>query len=188
MKLSFFAASCWVYSRLLCVYPPGFRNSFRSEMIQVFRDECRAVMESQRPSRYFMFWLHILRDLVISASTEWLSEINKAEFARFLLAASLSVWCGLVDFRSSEVQNAVLLILISTFLFGVFSARTAWVAATVIGLGVPAIHYIASWAGVQPPYPVVPGNYATFLALVPAIIGNIAGKFVRWFIVAFAQG
>jgi len=126
------------------------------------------------------FWMHILGDLLITASREQLAATDKWSFAVLCVVISLGVWIGLVDFRSNEVQNAVLLIVSSTFVFGLFMPRSAWRRAVPIGLGVPAIHYVAMWVGVKPPYPVQPGIYATFLAVIPALIGSYAGVFVRW--------
>jgi hypothetical protein len=186
MSFHILSVSCWAYSGLLHAYPAEFRNEFGPEMMQVFQEGCRASIAQRKLVVLMAFWVHILSDLFISAGRERFTATNVRSFAVLFLAISLGVWIGLVDYRSNEVQNAVLLIVLSTFFFGLIMPRGAWVRAVIIGLGVPAIHYIADWNGLKPPYSVEPGIYASFLALIPAVIGTYLGVLVRWFFAAAA--
>jgi len=56
------------YRALLFLYPPGFRRQFGSEMIQIFRDCCRA---ERRSAGVVRLWVHILTDLAFSVPREW---------------------------------------------------------------------------------------------------------------------
>lgn len=56
-----------IYGLLLLAYPPEFRQRFGSEMLQVFRDCCRA---DARRRTLPVFWLRTFVDLVLTAAKE----------------------------------------------------------------------------------------------------------------------
>jgi phosphatidylglycerophosphate synthase len=76
-----------VYNAALCFYPQRFRNRFRSEMIQLFRDSCK--------HGGFAFWLLIFRDLVLSIPREWHREMQRedCELDYTGLADTISICC-----------------------------------------------------------------------------------------------
>jgi hypothetical protein len=171
--------SCRLYRLLLAAYPASFRRSFGPEMAQVFRDGCRDAIARGRLGGLLSYWARILGDLLATVCRERLAAMDRRASALLLLALLLGLWIGMVDYRSDEVQNAVLLIVVSTLLFGLFAPRRSWRWAIAIGLGVPLVHYIARWIGLKPPYPIQPGMFASFLALIPAFIGTYLGVFFR---------
>lgn len=179
--------SCRLYRGLLHAYPVEFRNAFGEEMARVFRDGCTDALRQRHPGGLCAYWLHTLHDLIVSALREGWATMDRRAIGLLFLAMILGIWIGLVDFRSNEVQNAVLLIAISGFLFGLLSPRRAWRWALAIGLGVPIVHYVAHWLGIAPPYPVEPGIYASFIALIPAFIATYAGAFVRLVLLTFTE-
>lgn len=63
----------WVYSALLAVYPPQFRQRFADEMLQVFLDSWRdACCLGKRAE--VRFWGHSLADLAVTAVIENVAE------------------------------------------------------------------------------------------------------------------
>ena len=61
--------SCRVYEKLLFAYPPDFRQTFGSQMVQVFRDSYLEQRLAGRGS-LLRLWLHTIEDLVCSALKE----------------------------------------------------------------------------------------------------------------------
>lgn len=93
-----------------------------------------------------------------------------------LLGAALAGW---VDFNNDEPQAAVLVILIVTIPLGMIQPGKAWLWATIVGLGLPAVYLAASAFGDQPASPPSPVWYASLLALIPAFAGAYAGALGR---------
>lgn len=180
-------ASCRLYRGLLRAYPSAFRRAFAHEMQQVFRAGCQAALRERGVCGLLTYWGLVLSDLTLTALQERMATMDRRSIGLLLLAMLLGIYIGLVDFRSDEVQNAVLLIVIFTFLFGLLSPRRAWRWALAIGLGVPIVHYTAHWLGVPPRYPVQPGMSGCFLALIPAFIGTYLGVFVRSLLALFTE-
>src|SRR5579862_4516718 len=66
-----------IYGHLLFLYPPGFRERFGAEMLQVFADSCpEGGRHSGFPRRLF-FWYLTLSDLVRSLPGEWRQTLIK---------------------------------------------------------------------------------------------------------------
>jgi len=59
-----------VYRGLLCLYPAAFRQHFGDEMIQVFRDGCRAARSQGGRRGLVTLWLVTLPDLMVTAAKE----------------------------------------------------------------------------------------------------------------------
>jgi NO-binding membrane sensor protein with MHYT domain len=93
------------------------------------------------------------------------------------LAGAVTV--GLTDLVASEVQPAVALLLGFGALLGFLERRWAWAWGLVLGLSVFWAHALAAVVGYEVPYAVEPNLLATFLALIPAILGSGAGAAVR---------
>ena len=92
-----------------------------------------------------------------------------------ILAFAGGIFAGWVDFNNDEVQAAVLVILMVTFLLGMIIPSRAWLWAIIVGLCLPGFYLIAHGLGYQPVSPPSPGWYASLLALIPASIGAYAG-------------
>ena len=63
--------SARIYQVLLGLYPPGFRQRFGPEMLQVFRDSCPRGARDGRFRTHLAFWYLTLGDMVCSLPGEW---------------------------------------------------------------------------------------------------------------------
>lgn len=90
---------------------------------------------------------------------------------------------GYGDFHASEVQGTVLILLLFSFSLALTQSRGAWFRGLMIGIGVPGAHLVGLFLGSPAPYPVQPNVVATFLALIPAMIGTCTGILLgnAWF-------
>ncbi len=96
-----------------------------------------------------------------------------------ILALAGGIFAGWVDFNNDEPQAAVLVILIVTFLLGLFRPKLAWLSAIIVALCLPGVYLVATRLGYRPVSPPSPGWYASLLALIPAFIGAYAGALCR---------
>ena len=96
-----------------------------------------------------------------------------------ILAIAGGNFAGWVDFNNDEVQAAVLVILVVTFLLGMIEPRRAWLWAIIVALCLPGFYLIAHGLGHQPVSPPSPGWYGSLIALIPAFIGAYAGALAR---------
>lgn len=86
-----------------------------------------------------------------------------------------------IDSRSDAVQAAALLILATTFIFGLLHARRAWAYALIIGLSIVAMETLTTltgWPAHIGPQPTF--AYSGLIALLPAFIGAYSGAGLRW--------
>jgi hypothetical protein len=90
-----------------------------------------------------------------------------------LLSVLAGIVVGYIDMYASEVQATLMIMLPSAFALGYAYPRGAWHTALIIGLSVPAAHYLGE-AMNYVPYPVTP-RYSTFYALLPAFFGTYFG-------------
>ena len=84
-----------------------------------------------------------------------------------------------VDLHNSEVQPAVLVILVGGFILGAFAPAHAWRWVVIPGSPIFLGDNLAPRLGLAPGVTVLPWNYGTILALIPATIGTYVGVFVR---------
>jgi hypothetical protein len=98
-----------------------------------------------------------------------------------LLAFAIGIAVGWCDFRMQTDDNlpSVALIGVPCLLFGLLWPRHAWRWGLAIGIGVPLWHFVGSAFGYHAVYPVQPNLFATFLALVPALIASYVGARIR---------
>lgn len=101
-------------------------------------------------------------------------------FLLSITAILLGLLIGYADSRANEVQPAVLLILIFTFVFGFLRPRLAWLWAILIGGGIFSIQLIYIAFSVTPSSPAQPNIFAALIALIPAFIGAYTGAAARW--------
>ena len=65
-----------LYRALLYAYPPPFRRRFGKEMMQVFDDRYRTVIQTSGPLSLLRFALYILTDLLSTTVTETIDSLR----------------------------------------------------------------------------------------------------------------
>lgn len=60
----------WLYRLLLRMYPSAFRRAYGARMQQVFRDSCRAALQTRGLAGLLFFWASTWSDLLLSAPVE----------------------------------------------------------------------------------------------------------------------
>jgi hypothetical protein len=104
--------------------------------------------------------------------------VSRVERLALAAAAPIGVLIGVVDTRAEEVQPAVILHLVAAGCLGALASRVAIPIGVLVGLGVPIVH--AYMRLNQLPLPYATDSYlGTFLALIPAMLGAIAGAWAR---------
>jgi len=88
-----------------------------------------------------------------------------------VIAAALIGW---IDFHATEVQPAVLLLLVCGAAIAWLQPRYAWIVALVLGLSIVVTYFVAEALGISPAAPMTP-KYGGLVALIPASIGAAAG-------------
>jgi hypothetical protein len=104
---------------------------------------------------------------------------NYLSWLCLMIAFAGGILAGWVDFNNDEVQAAVLVILIVTFLTGSIMPGKAWLWAIIVALCLPGVYLLATQMGYQPISPPSPGWYASLIALIPAFIGAYSGALAR---------
>jgi len=104
-----------------------------------------------------------------------------------ILAFAGGIFAGWVDFNNDEVQAAVLVILVVTFLLGMIIPSRAWLWAIIVALCLTGVYLLAHRLGYQPVSPPSPGWYASLIALIPAFIGAYSGALARFAINSVAS-
>jgi hypothetical protein len=104
--------------------------------------------------------------------------MTRAEQLALAAALAIGILIGVIDTHAEEVQPAVALFLVAGIGLGALAPRVAFPIGVVLGLGVPIMH---AWARVNHlPLPYAMNSYwGSFLALIPATLGALAGAWVR---------
>jgi hypothetical protein len=107
-------------------------------------------------------------------------EFKLISFVCYCASLALGLLIGYLDFFTTEVQGAVLLLLVATALLGYTNPEGAWRWATLTAFGIPLIHLLALHLGVRPAYPVSSQLSVVLLPQIPAFIGVYSGVVLRW--------
>ena len=93
-----------------------------------------------------------------------------------MVAAAIPVGLaiGIADTHSEEVQGPALLLLVAAALLAWRAPRLAVPIGVLTGLGVPVVHAYIRLMHAPLPFP-MNGYWGSFLALIPAMIGALAG-------------
>jgi hypothetical protein len=91
-----------------------------------------------------------------------------------LLCVLVAPAIGWLDFHATEVQPAVLLLLVFSAAIAYLQPRYARVVALMLGLSIVETYFVAEAMGKTPAAPMVP-RYGGLVALIPASIGAAAG-------------
>jgi NO-binding membrane sensor protein with MHYT domain len=95
------------------------------------------------------------------------------------MAVLVGALAGYVDTHNDEVQATVLVLGVGMAIAGFASPRWSWLAAVVAGSCILFAHLIARALGSPPLYPIQPNIFASLLAIIPALLGAVAGAAAR---------
>ena len=178
--------SAWVYKSLIFTLPKEFRRHYAAEMTLVFRDCCR---DAYRRAGFYGLIGELsssVLDLIVNAAKERILILISDKFDRsfFLATAVLAVTAGIfaafTDLHNNNTETPLLLILTFGFALGFVHPRVFWLSGSLIGLMMPAIHFIALVRGWRVEYP---NDSSTplwaFLTLLPALTSSITGAGFR---------
>ncbi len=91
-----------------------------------------------------------------------------------------SIIVGSIDLVATAVQVPVALLLLFGGVLGIITGGWAWAWGLVLGCSVFCAHVLAAACGYKAPYQVQPNIYATFLAVIPAMLGSLCGAGLGW--------
>ncbi len=94
-----------------------------------------------------------------------------------LLTLVAGLFVGVTDLRSPEVQGSVAVLFAAAFFLAAWHPDGAWRRGLMLGLSVPLAHLVASVTGRILPY-TVENPASTLLAIIPAMLGTMAGMAV----------
>ena len=94
-----------------------------------------------------------------------------------LLCVIAAPTIGWLDFQQTEVQPAVLLLLVCSAAIAWLQPKYAWVVALMLGLSIVETQFVADALGKTPAYPTGP-RVGALLALIPASIGAAVGALI----------
>lgn len=167
------------YAGSLIGLPREFRARFGTEMVQIFRDRCHDAAVERGGLGLMAVCLHAGFDLARSIVRERIASIQPASALALALGILFGVIAAYLDFHTDDVQVAAFSLLVGTFFIALWRPAGAWRWAMASGLCIFAAYEICPWFGVRPKYPAEPGNYATLIALIPALIGAYSGVLLR---------
>lgn len=170
-----------LYRAALRFYPAAFRARYAGEMVRVFGEGWRDALAAGLASA-MRYGLRTGLDLLASALRERLTAITGREW----LAGCAALACGggiaWVDFRATEVQATLLVLLAGGFALGGLFPKQAWRSAFIAAACLPAAHAIVlalSHGPLPPGHP----YFSRFMILLPALaasfLGAAAGVLVR---------
>lgn len=165
------ASGC--YRAALRLYPKAFRARYADEMVRVFGEgwrDARAAGVAATVRYGFRTGL----DLLASALRERLTAATVGEWLAVVAAYACGGAIAWVDFRATEVQATLLLLLTSGFALGGLFPRRAWRSAFITAACLPAIHMVALALNSGP---LPPGHpwFSRFMMLLPALAASFLG-------------
>lgn len=113
MKLSPTHFSLRLYCLLLRLYPQDFRREYSTAMTHIFCDLYRDTYQQSSRWRMWLFWLHTVADLLISAPREhialWKKDFRTRDFRRFGWAFILLPGLGAVAVFLSGTRASMMM-------------------------------------------------------------------------------
>lgn len=177
--------SARIYESLIFTLPKEFRQNYAPEMTWVFRNCCRDAYHCRGFYGIVGELTSSVLDLVINAVKERILILvnDKANLSFFLMtttAIAAGIFAALVNLRGNDTPNPLLLILTFSFALGFIHPRSFWFFGSLIGLMVPAIHFLALVRGWQVNYPTDSSTPLwAFLTLIPALLSSVVGAGFR---------
>jgi hypothetical protein len=142
-------------------------------MRQAFRTSLRG-----RP-RAAGFWTDLVRDWIASAVKERLSAWSTSGILLLLAALLSGTFASCVDFGNDEVQAPVLVVMVSCFILSLIRPRAALRWTLIVALSLPIGRWLGPCFGFYPKLPATPNNFATLIALIPAVIASYSAVAIR---------
>ena len=170
-----------LYRAALRLYPAAFRARYADEMVRVFGEGWRDA-QSAGSTGVLRYGSRTGLDLFASALRERLTAVTAREWLAGLAAYACGSAIAWVDFRATEVQATLLLLLISGFALGGLFPQRAWRSAFIIAACLPAIHLVALTLS-HGPLPAGHPYFSRFMILLPSLavsyLGAAAGVLLR---------
>jgi hypothetical protein len=180
------AISTCIFKSLIFTLPKEFRQNYAAEMTRVFRDCCREAYHRKGFLGIFSELTNSVLDLVINAVKERIFILvnDKSRLSFFLITTILAiaggVCAGIANLYNDETPKPLLLILGFSFALGFIQPRIFWLSGSLIGLMMPAIHFLAFVGGWHINYPTDSMTPLwAFLALIPALLFSLIGAGIR---------
>jgi hypothetical protein len=178
--------STWIFKSVIFTLPREFRQNYSTEMTLVFRDCCREAYHRKGFFGIFSELTNSVLDLVINAVKERIFILvnDKSSLSFFLITTILAIGGGIsaaiTDLHNDETPTPLLLIIGFSFVLGFVHPRIFWLSGLLIGLMMPAIHFLAFVRGWQVNYPT---DYLTplwaFIIIIPSLLCSVAGAGIR---------
>jgi hypothetical protein len=106
-----------------------------------------------------------------------ISEPKSRNAFYWLTAVALGAVAGYIDLIAEEVFITALLLLSCGMALGLWKPARGWLAGIALGAAIPAAHLLARATHFRVAYDA--SIAATFLALIPAVVGGAGGSFMR---------
>jgi hypothetical protein len=178
--------STGIFKSLIFTLPKEFRQNYTTEMTLVFRDCCREAYYNKGFLGIFSELTNSVFDLVINAVKERIFILvnDKSRLSFFLIITALAITGGvsaaIANLYNDETPKPLLLILGFSFALGFIQPRIFWFSGLLIGLMMPAIHFLAFVGGWHVDYPTDSMTPLwAFLALIPALLFSLIGAGIR---------
>jgi hypothetical protein len=104
--------------------------------------------------------------------------MSRVERITVVLAVLAGMIIAELDTHASEVQGTVLVLLIVGAALGAAAPRWSPLSGVLLGLGVPMMYLYVAYTHVALAHP-ISGIGGTFIALIPATFGAVAGAGIR---------
>lgn len=99
----------------------------------------------------------------------------------FIVSCSIGgIIIALFDMDQTEVQPAVLMILIFSGVASFLRPKLAYLWASILGSSIFIVNLVLLSSGYKPTHKVEPNVFAALIALIPAFIGAYAGVLLQW--------
>lgn len=180
------AFSLQIYRGLTLALPKDFRDDHGADMSQVFRDCCRDAHRQNGNAGVLGELCAGVFDLFLNALKEQVAQLaGDPRRRRELVTISLAAMAGgaYAAFAAAggyEVPGPVYMVVVFAFTLAFLRPSAAWLTGLLVAAMPPLADLIAADGGPSASFPI--GDAAgvgTFLALVSAVSGSVAGAISR---------
>lgn len=178
--------STCIFKSLIFTLPKEFRQNYTTEVTLVFRDCCREAYYNKGFLGIISELTNSILDLVINAAKERIfilvNDTSKLSFFLIttVLAMAGGVTAAIANLYNDETPKPLLIILVFSFALGFIHPRIFWFSGLLIGLMMPAIHFLAFARGWHVNYPTDSMTPVwAFITLIPALLFSLIGAGIR---------